>query len=283
VNLEPAEVQVSIINEDVSSPPITSQSTHPLAPQDRWTRDKHIELVNIISEPQDAPYGKTIIGTKWIFMKKMDKNEVVINKKSRLVAQGFREEEGIDYDETFAPVARLEATRIVLAYATYMGFIVYQMYVKSAFLNGIISEEVFIQQPPRFESSEFPNHVCKLDKALYGLKQAPKGWYETPSSFLIQHKFIKGTIDNTLFTYKTKSDFIIVHIYVDDIIFGSTSDKMSKQFSKLMTKKYEMSMMGEFTYFLGFQVKQDFKGISICQGKYVKYLLKGMIWLIVPQ
>ncbi|GKF76215.1 retrovirus-related pol polyprotein from transposon TNT 1-94, partial [Tanacetum coccineum] len=123
-----------------------------------------------------VPYGKTIIGTKWIFRNKMDENGVVIKNKARLVAQGFRQEEGIDYDETFAPVARLEAIRIFLAYAAYMGFMVYQMDVKSAFLNGKISEEVYVQQPPGFESSEFPNHVCKLDKALYGLKQALGAW-----------------------------------------------------------------------------------------------------------
>ncbi|GJS94424.1 retrovirus-related pol polyprotein from transposon TNT 1-94 [Tanacetum coccineum] len=204
----------------------------------------------------------------------MDENGIVIKNKARLVAQGYNQQEGIDYEETFAPVARLEAIRIFLAYAAYMGFMVYQMDVKSAFLNGKISEEVYVQQPPGFESSEYPNHVCKLDKALYGLKQAPRAWYETLSKFLIQHKFVRGTIDNTLFTYKTKSDVIIVQIYVDDIIFGSTSSKLSKQFGKLMTKKYEMSMMGELTYFLGFQIKQDFKGISICQEKYVKDLLK---------
>ncbi|GJT53646.1 retrovirus-related pol polyprotein from transposon TNT 1-94 [Tanacetum coccineum] len=204
----------------------------------------------------------------------MDENGVVIKNKARLVAQGFRQEEGIDYDETFAPVARLEAIRIFLAYAAYMGFMVYQMDVKSAFLNGKISEEVYVQQPLGFESGEFPNHVYKLDKALYGLKQAPRAWYETLLKFLIQHKFVRVTIDNTLFIYKTKSEVIIVQIYVDDIIFGSTSDKMSKQFAKLMTKKYEMSMMGELPYFLGFQIKQDFRGISICQEKYVKDLLK---------
>ncbi|GJX02545.1 retrovirus-related pol polyprotein from transposon TNT 1-94 [Tanacetum coccineum] len=202
------------------------------------------------------PNGKTIIRTKWIYGDKMDEHGIVIKNKARLVAQG------------------LEAIGIFLAYVAYIGFMVYQMDVKSAFLNGKISEEVYVQQPPRFESSEFPNHVCKLDKALYGLKQALRAWYETLSKFLTQHKFVRGTIDNTLFTYKTKSNVIIVQIYVDDIIFGSTSDKMIKQFAKLMTKKYEISMMGELTYFLGFQIKQDFRGISICQEKYVKDLLK---------
>ncbi|GJT29640.1 retrovirus-related pol polyprotein from transposon TNT 1-94 [Tanacetum coccineum] len=117
-------------------------------------------------------------------------NGVVIRNKARLVAQGYRQEEGIDYDETFAPVARLEAIGISLAYAAYM-VSWYQMDVKSTFLNGKLTEEVYVQQPLGFESSEFPNHVCKLDKGLYGLKQAPMAWYEILSKFLIQHKFVR--------------------------------------------------------------------------------------------
>ncbi|GJS19606.1 retrovirus-related pol polyprotein from transposon TNT 1-94 [Tanacetum coccineum] len=121
----------------------------------------------------------------------MDENGIVIKNKARLVAQGYNQQEGIDYEETFAPVVRLEAIRIFLAYAAYMGFMVYWIDVKSAFLNGKISKEVYVQQPPGFGSSEFPNHVCKLDKALYGLKQAPRAWYETLSKFLIQYKFVR--------------------------------------------------------------------------------------------
>ncbi|GJV48111.1 retrovirus-related pol polyprotein from transposon TNT 1-94 [Tanacetum coccineum] len=127
-------------------------------------------------------------------LNKMDESRVVIKNKSRLVAQGFRQEEGIYYDETFAPVARLEAFKIFLAYAAYMGFMVYQMDMKSAFLNGKISEEEYVQQPPGFESNEFPNHVCRGDKALYGLNQAPKGWYETLLKFIIQHKFVRDSL-----------------------------------------------------------------------------------------
>ena len=168
----------------------------------------------------------------------------------------------------------MEAIRIFLAYATYMNFKVYQMDVKSAFLNGNIKEDVYVQQPPGFESSEYPNHVYKLNKALYGLKQAPRAWYETLSAFLIQNKFVRGRIDNTLFIYRTKDDVILVQVYVDDIIFGSTSYKLCKQFEKLMTTKFEMSMMGELTYFLGLQIKQTEKGISICQEKYLMNLLK---------
>ncbi|GKA31507.1 retrovirus-related pol polyprotein from transposon TNT 1-94, partial [Tanacetum coccineum] len=129
--------------------------------------------------------------TKWIWKNKMDEHGVVVKNKAWLVAQGYNQQEGIDYEETFAPVARLEAIRIFLAYVAYMGFKVYQMDVKSAFLNRKISEEVYVQQPPGFESSEFPNHVCKVDKALYGLKQALRAWYETLSTFLIQHNFVR--------------------------------------------------------------------------------------------
>ncbi|GJZ59359.1 retrovirus-related pol polyprotein from transposon TNT 1-94 [Tanacetum coccineum] len=281
---------ISDVQPSPTIPPSAEVILQTPVPQDRWSREKQIELVNIIGEPlagittisriRDSDAASAFKCLYVNFISEMEPKKLIeaLEEEGWIIVIHEElnqfERNSIDYEETFAPVARLEAIRIFLAYATYMGFIVYQMDVKSAFLNGKISEEVHVQQPPGFESSEFPNHVCKLDKALYGLKQAPRAWYETLSKFLIQHKFVRGTIDNTLFTYKTKSEVIIVQIYVDDIIFGSTSDKMSKQFAKLMTKKYEMSMMGELTYFLGFQIKQDFKGISICQEKYVKDLLK---------
>ncbi|GKA75750.1 retrovirus-related pol polyprotein from transposon TNT 1-94 [Tanacetum coccineum] len=170
----------------------------------QFERNKVWTLVSV-------PYGKTIIGTKWIFKNKMDKNGVVIKNKERLVAQGYRQEEWIDYDETFAPVARLEAIRIFLAYAAYMGFMVYQMDVKSAFLNGKLSEEVFVQQPPGFESSEFPNYICKLDKALYGLKQTPRAWYQAnpKESHLVDvkriFKYLKGTSNLVYWSAKKQS------------------------------------------------------------------------------
>ena len=168
----------------------------------------------------ECPKGVLVIGMKCVYKNKTDECGTVIKNKARLVAKGYNQQEGIDYEETFAPVARMEAIGIFLAYATYMNFKVYQMDVKSAFLNGKIKEDVYVQQPPGFESSEFHNHVCKLNKALYGLKQAPRAWYETLSAFLIQNKFVRGKIDNTLFIYRTKSDVILVQVYVDDIIFG---------------------------------------------------------------
>ncbi|GKD47039.1 retrovirus-related pol polyprotein from transposon TNT 1-94, partial [Tanacetum coccineum] len=141
-----------------------------------------------------------------VFRNKRDETRIVIKNKARLVGQGYNQQEGIDYDETLAPVVRLEAISIFLAFATYMNFIVCQMDVKSAFFNGKLKEEVYVKQPPGFESCEFPNHVCKLDKALYGLKQAPKAWYETLSTYLTEHKFLRSKIDNTLFVYKTQTN-----------------------------------------------------------------------------
>ena len=143
--------------------------------------------------------------------------------KPDLFAKGYSQVKGLDFDETYAPVARLESIRILLAYATYHGFKLYQMDVKSAFLNGPIKEEVYVEQPPDFEDNEYPSHVYKLSKALYGLKQAPRAWYECLRYFLITNGFEVGKADPTLFTKTIDKDLFICQIYVDDIIFRSTN------------------------------------------------------------
>ncbi|GJS43280.1 putative ribonuclease H-like domain-containing protein [Tanacetum coccineum] len=222
----------------------------------------------------DLPSGKKAIGTKWVFKNKRDERSIVVKNKARLVAQGFRQEEGIDYDEVFAPVARIEAIRLFLAFASYMGFTVYQMDVKSAFLYGTIEEEVYVHQPPGFVDPAHPNKVYKVIKALYGLHQAPRAWYETLSSFLMENGFRRGTIDKTLFIKKNKSDIMLVQVYVDDIIFGSTKKSMCTEFEDCMHKRFQMSSMGELTFFLGLQVKQQPDGIFISQDKYVADILK---------
>nr|GEW84227.1 retrovirus-related Pol polyprotein from transposon TNT 1-94 [Tanacetum cinerariifolium] len=182
------------------------------APQDRWSKDKHIKLVNIIDNIGAGMLTRAmdkelvLLQLMNVSLNKRDETRIVIKNKARLVAQGYNQQEGIDYDETFALAARLKAIRIFLAFATYMNFIVYQMDVKSEFLNGKLKEEVYVKQPLSFESNTFPNHVCKLDKAINGLKQAPKAWYETLLTFLTENKFVRGKIDNTLFTYKTQTD-----------------------------------------------------------------------------
>jgi hypothetical protein len=189
------------------------------------------------------------------------------------VAKGYSQVEGLDFGETYAPVARLESIRILLAYATYHGFKLYQTDVKSAFLNGPIKEEVYVEQPPGFEDSEYPNHVYRLSKALYGLKQAPRAWYECLRDFLIANGFKVGKADPTLFTKTLANDLFVCQIYVDDIIFGSTNESTCEEFSGIMTQKFEMSMMGELKYFLGFQVKQLQEGTFISQTKYIQDIL----------
>ncbi|GKC75816.1 putative ribonuclease H-like domain-containing protein [Tanacetum coccineum] len=230
----------------------------------------------------DLPFGKKAIGTKWVFRNKRDERSIVVKNKARLVAQGHRQEEGIDYDEVFAPVARIEAIRLFLAFASYKGFLVYQMDVKSAFLYGTIEEEVYVHQPPGFVDPAHPNKVYKVVKALYGLHQAPRAWYETLSSFLLENGFRRGTIDKTLFIKKNKSDIMLVQVYVDDIIFGSTKKSMCTEFEEVMHKRFQMSSMGELTFFLGLQVKQQPDGIFISQDKYVADILKKFLIYILP-
>ncbi|GJT36464.1 retrovirus-related pol polyprotein from transposon TNT 1-94 [Tanacetum coccineum] len=218
--------------------------------QNQIANDKRLNqfIANDIWELVPQPRNMTIIGTKWVFRNKLDENGIVSRNKARLVAQGYNQQEGIDYDETYAPVARLESIRILLAYACALDFKLFQMDVKSAFLNGFINEEVYVAQPLGFIDFEKPDHVYKLKKALYGLKQAPKAWYDRLKAFLIKHEYKMGMVDNTLFTKKKSSNLIIVQIYVDDIIFGSTCQDMCDEFSKIMHDEFEMSLMGELNF-----------------------------------
>ncbi|GKB29025.1 putative ribonuclease H-like domain-containing protein [Tanacetum coccineum] len=182
---------------------------------------------------------------------KKDERGIVIRNKARLVAQGYTQEEGIDYDEVFAPVARIEAIRLFLAYASFKDFVVYQMDVKSAFLYGKIEEEVYVCQPLGFEDLDFSDRVYKVEKALYGLHQAPKAWYETLSTYLLNNGFQREKINKTLFIKRYKGDILL------------------------------MSSMGELTFFLGLQVKQKKDGIFISQDKYVDEILKKFVFIEV--
>jgi hypothetical protein len=209
-----------------------------------------------------------------VFRKKQDEHGVVTRNKARLVAKGYAQVAGLDFGETFAPVARLKSIGILLAYADHHSFKLFQMDVKSAFLNGPIKEEVYVEQPPGFEDDRYPDHVYNLSKALYGLKQAPRAWYECLRDFLISNSFKVGKVDPTLFTKTCNGDLFVCQIYVDDIIFGSTNQKSCEEFSRVMMQKFEMSMMGELNYFLGSQVKKIKEGTFISQTKYTQDLLK---------
>ncbi|KAL6337946.1 hypothetical protein AAG906_005411 [Vitis piasezkii] len=257
--IEPKNIKDAIVDENWM-----------IAMQEELNQFERSEVWELVPRPSN----QSVIGTKWVFRNKMDENGIIVRNKARLVAQGYNQEEGIDYEETFAPVARLEAIRMLLAFACFKGFILYQMDVKSAFLNGFINEEVYVEQPPGFKSFNFPNHVFKLKKALYGLKQAPRAWYERLSKFLLKKGFKMGKIDTTLFIKTKEKDILLVQIYVDDIIFGATNDSLCKDFSKCMHSEFEMSTMGELNFFLGLQIKQLKEGTFINQAKYIKDLLK---------
>nr|GEX39296.1 putative ribonuclease H-like domain-containing protein [Tanacetum cinerariifolium] len=183
----------------------------------------------------------------------------------------WKQEEGIDYKEVFAPVTRIEVIRLFLAYAS---FTEYQMDVKSAFLYGTIKEEVYVCQPSGFKDLDYPDKVYKMVKALYGLHQAPRAWYETLANYLLENGFQRGNINHTLFLKKQKGDILLVQVYVDDNIFGSTNKELCIAFEKLMKDKFHMSLIGELTFFLGLQVKKKDNGIFISQDKYVAKIRK---------
>ncbi|GKB54958.1 retrovirus-related pol polyprotein from transposon TNT 1-94 [Tanacetum coccineum] len=222
-------------------------------------------------EPKNV--NEALTDDSWIVAMQEELNQFIANN-ARLVAQGYNQQKGIDYDETYALVARLESIRILLAYACALDFKLFQMDVKTAFQNGFINEEVYVAQPLGFIDFEKSDHVYKLKKALYGLKQAPKAWYDRLKAFLIKHEYKMRMVDNTLFTKKKSSNLIIVQIYVDDIIFGLTCQDMCDEFAKIVHDKFEISMMGELNFFLGLQIKQMEDGIFINQSKYIKEMLK---------
>ncbi|GJW66315.1 retrovirus-related pol polyprotein from transposon TNT 1-94 [Tanacetum coccineum] len=214
-----------------------------------------------------------VITLKWIYKVKLDAYGDVLKNKAQLVVKGYRQEEGIDFEESFAPVARIEAIRIFIANAANKNMIIYQMDVKTAFLNGELKEEVYVSQPEGFVDPDHPTHVYRLKKDLYGLKQAPRAWYNTLSRFLLDNRFSKGVVDPTLFTRKTGKHILLVQIYVDDIIFALTDPKACDIFSKEMSSKFQMSMMGHMSFFLGLQVSQSPRGIFINQSKYALKIL----------
>ncbi|GKB58971.1 putative ribonuclease H-like domain-containing protein, partial [Tanacetum coccineum] len=232
-------IQVSLI------PTIRIHKDHPLdqieAMQEELLQFKLQEVWTLV----DLSNGKRAIGTKWVFRNKMDERGIVIRNKARLVTQGYTQEEWIDYDEVLAPVARIETIRLFLAYDSFKDYMVYQMDVKSAFLYGKIEEEVYVCQPPRFEDPNFPDRVYKVKKhSMDYIKLLELG------------------------------DVLLVQVYVDDIIFGSTKNELCIEFEKLMHEKFQMSSMGELTFFLGLQVQQKKDGIFISQDKYVGEILK---------
>lgn len=235
---------------------------------DAIVRNKTWELV-------DLPNGEKTVGVKWIYKTKLNESGKVDKLKARLVAKGYTQEYGIDYSEVFAPVARLDTIRLVIAVAAIHGWILLQLDVKSAFLHGEINEQVFVEQPPGYVKEGHEHKVYKLKKALYGLKQAPRAWYSRIESYFMKVGFTKCPYEHTLFV-KTEGEgkILIVCIYVDDLVFTGNDNLMLEEFKASMKQEFEMSDLGRMKYFLGIEVLQTNGGVFITQRQYAQDILQ---------
>nr|GFA37338.1 retrovirus-related Pol polyprotein from transposon TNT 1-94 [Tanacetum cinerariifolium] len=237
--------------------------------QEKLNEFERLEVWELVPRPDKV----MVITLKWIYKVKLNELGGILKNKARLVARGYRQEEGIDFEESFALVPRLEAIRIFfLMYVTHKNVVVYQMDVQTTFLNGNLREEVYVSQPDGFVDPDNPNHVYKLKKALHGLKQAPRMWYDMLSLFLTSQYFSKVLVDPTLFIRRNGNELLLVQIDVDDIIFVASTPELCDLFAKIMCLK--MSMMGRISFFLGLQISQSPRGIFINQLKYALESLK---------
>eukprot|EP00268_Persea_americana_P056077 TRINITY_DN6570_c0_g1_i4.p1 TRINITY_DN6570_c0_g1~~TRINITY_DN6570_c0_g1_i4.p1 ORF type:complete len:520 (+),score=81.62 TRINITY_DN6570_c0_g1_i4:3057-4616(+) len=226
-------------------------------------------------ELTELPRGAKKIGVKWIFKTKLNERGEVHKCKARLVAKGYTQQAGIDYTEVFAPVARWDTIRMILALAANREWSVYQLDVKSAFLHGELSEEVFIERPQGYEVEGAQDKVYKLKKALYGLKQAPRAWFSIIESYFIKEGFEKCLCEHTLFIKcGAGGRVLIVSLYVDDLIFTGNDEKMFEEFKGSMKREFDMSDIGRMKYFLGVEIVQSSDGIFISQKKYANEVLE---------
>ncbi|KAK8913818.1 hypothetical protein KSP39_PZI024059 [Platanthera zijinensis] len=244
---------------------------------EKWRKAMDQEIQSILKndtwELSELPKGHNSIGVKWIYKTKLNERGEVEKNKARLVVKGYKQKYGYDYNEVFAPVIRLETIRLVLALAAQHDWEVHQMDVKSAFLNGVLNEEVYIDQPPGYVKKGDENKVCRLKRALYGLKQAPRAWYGRIDSYFEKIGFRKCPYEHTLYIKEEGGKFLFVCLYVDDLIFTGNSESLCEDFKKMMTKEFEMSDLGHAHYFLGIEVKYGVGKISISQTKYAAEIL----------
>ena len=222
----------------------------------------------------DRPKDKTVIGVKWIYKTKLNQDGSIQRNKARLVAKGYSQKPGVDFHETFAPVARHETIRGLISIAAQKGWFLHQLDVKSAFLNGVLKEEVFVDQPEGFVVKDKEQKVYKLRKALYGLKQAPRAWYGEIDGYFTKRGFERSLNEPALYTRTEGMNILIVSLYVDDLVFTGSCEKMISNFKSDMMEKYEMSDLGILHYFLGIGIVQNVDGIFITQKKYATSLLE---------
>ncbi|KAL5794998.1 hypothetical protein ACOSP7_003592 [Xanthoceras sorbifolium] len=222
----------------------------------------------------ELPKGQKTIGVKWVYKTKLKENGEVYKYKARLVTKGYKQEFGVDYKEVFAPVARHDTIRLVIALATQNSWFIFQLDVKLAFLHGDLEEQVFIDQPPGYIKIRNEHKVYRLKKALYGLKQVPRAWYSRIDAYFLKEDFKKCTYEHTLYIKIGQGGkMLIVCLYVDDLIFIGNDSAMFEKFKKSMMVEFDMSDLGIMHYFLGIEVEQSAAGIFISQKKYVREIL----------
>ncbi|CAN6200243.1 unnamed protein product [Urochloa humidicola] len=222
----------------------------------------------------DLPHGHRPIGLKWVFKLKQNEAGNIIKHKARLVAKGYVQQPGVDYEDAFAPVARLESVRLLLAMAGHNGWAVHHMDVKSAFLNGVLREEVYVSQPPGFAVAGEENKVLRLHKALYGLRQAPRAWNARLDGTLKSLGFKQSPHEAGIYARGGDSARTLVGVYVDDLIITGASDKEVQRFKAEMKAQFKMSDLGLLSFYLGIEVQQNADGITVSQGSYAKKVLE---------
>jgi histone deacetylase 1/2 len=219
------------------------------------------------------PEGKQAIGCKWVYKVKCNSTGDVEKYKARLVAKGYAQKEGLDFDETFAPVAKMGTFRMIIALATQFGWKIHQMDIKNAFLNGTLEEEVYMQQPPGFIPEKHASKVCLLKKALYGLKQAGRQWYENIDHFFIKSDLQRSSGDPTLYFHKDGELITIILIYVDDLLLTGNNGKFISDIKRKLASAYEMKDLGELHYCLGVDIYRSEHGTHLNQSKYIMEIL----------
>ncbi|WVZ53348.1 LOW QUALITY PROTEIN: hypothetical protein U9M48_004308 [Paspalum notatum var. saurae] len=222
----------------------------------------------------DLPKGQRVIGLKWVFKLKRDEHGEVVKHKARLIAKGYVQRQGIDFEEVFAPIARMESVRVVLAVAAHRGWSVHHMDVKSTFLNGELVEEVYVARPPGFTATGHEEKVLRLHKALYGLRQAPRAWNAKLDASLHELGFTRSKCEHGLYVRGAEASRLVVGVYVDDLIIMGEMNKEIDSFKLQMKKLFKMSDLEPLSYYLGIEVKQGECGIELRQSAYALKLLE---------
>ena len=243
----------------------------------QWLMAMEEEMVALHSnetwELVPRPHNTNIVGSKWIFHTKFHSDGTIDRYKARLVAQGFTQVPDIDYSHTFSPVVKASTVQIVLSLAVMQKWPLHQLVVKNAFLNGQLSDTVFMEQPPGFIDEKFPLHVCRLRKALYGLKQAPRAWFHRLSTFLFSLGFSCSRADTSLFIFHRDATLLYLPVYVDDIILTGNNPSLISTFIARLNNEFATKDLGQLNYFLGLEVTYTDDGLFLTQAKYAHDIL----------